>query len=323
MLTRILTLVGCILAFANLAAQQPKNTSKANSNIQVKRFDNTMNSPIADFAPVRYGDRVYFSSLRQETVGGTAISRIFSYTPGHEPTVDAEFNPKNNESHIACPTLMPDASRMYFTLCRDEAMQKCEIWYRDREYEGTWGVAQRLPEFINARGANTAQPAIGWDATLKKYTLFFASNRAGGKGKMDIWASTITWDGKFEAPVCLPFNTPEDEVTPSFSQTGQTLFFSSNGLKGQGRFDIFAAQKNKDGNWASPQNLGRPFNSAYDDMFYTYHESSQTGYLASDRPGSLCTGSVEGFGCFDIYEVKKTVPATPLNVSYSTGEATQ
>ncbi len=125
---------------------------------------------------------------------------------------------------------------------------------------------------------------------------------------MDIWASTITWDGKFEAPVCLPFNTPEDEVTPSFSQTGQTLFFSSNGLKGLGRFDVFTIQKSKDGNWASPINLGRPFNSAYDDMFYTYHESSQTGYLASDRPGSLCNDSIEGFGCFDIYEVKKNMP---------------
>jgi OmpA-OmpF porin, OOP family len=203
---------------------------------------------------------------------------------------------------------MPDASRMYFTLCRDEAMQDCEIWYRDREYEGTWGVAVKLPEAINLKGANTTQPAIGWDASTRKYTLFFASNRPGGHGKMDIWASTITWDGKFEAPVCLPFNTPEDEVTPSYSQTGQTLFFSSNGLKGQGRFDVHSVKKADGGKWGQPQNLGRPFNTAYDDLFYTYHESSQTGYLASDRPGSQCTGSTDGFNCFDIYEVKKSIP---------------
>ncbi|MBI1225352.1 MAG: hypothetical protein GC192_08965 [Bacteroidetes bacterium] len=319
MLTRILTLAGCILAVANLAAQLP--TTKP--TVQVKRLDNTVNSPIADFAPVRYGDRVYFSSLRQETSNGTPFSRIFSYTPGQPPTVDTEFNPKNNSSHMACPTLMPDASRMYFTLCRDEAMQKCEIWYRDREYEGTYGAPQKLPEIINERGANTTQPAIGWDAVSKKYTLFFATNRTGGKGKMDIWASTITWDGKFEAPVCLPFNTPEDEVTPSYSQTGQTLFFSSNGIKGFGRFDVFSTKKTLGGVWVAPQNLGRPYNTAYDDMFYTYHESSQTGYLASDRPGSQCTGSIEGFGCFDIYEVKKSMTTTPVNLTSSDGNAKQ
>lgn len=310
MLTRILTLAGCILAVANLAAQQPKTTTNPTSTCQAKRLDNAVNAPTADFAPVRYGDRVYFSSLRQETPGALPVSRIFSFTPGNKPTLDVEFNPKNNASHVACPSLMPDASRMFFTLCRDEAMQKCEIWYRDREYDGKWGVAAKLPESINVRGANTAQPAIGWDAAAKKYTLFFASNRSGGKGKMDIWASTITFDGKFEAPICLSFNTPEDEVTPSFSQTGQTLFFSSNGLKGVGRFDVFSAKKTADGNWAKPENLGRPFNTAYDDLFYTYHEPTQTGYLASDRPSSQCSGSAEGFGCFDIYEVKKQVPAT-------------
>lgn len=302
MLTRILTLAGCILAVVNLAAQSPK----INSDIQVRRLNNIVNSPNADFAPVRYGERIYFSSLRQTTPGATAVSRIFSYTPGHEPTVDTEFNPKNNSrNHTACPTLMPDASRMYFTLCRDEAMQQCEIWYRDREYEGTYGAPQKLPEIINERGANTAQPTIGWDVIAKKYILFFASNRRGGKGKMDIWACSITWDGKFETPVCLPFNTPEDEVTPSYNQGSQRLFFSSNGLEGLGRFDIFSVEKARDGNWATPKNMGRPFNTAYDDLFYTYHEATQTGYLASDRPGSQCGGSIEGFGCFDIYEVKK------------------
>lgn len=308
MLTRILTLAGCILAVGILAAQQSNFTTDPSSLFKVKRLENTVNAQVADFAPVRYGDKVYFSSLRQALPGDASVSRIFSYTPGNTPKVDEEFNTKNGSRHIACPTLMPDASRMYFTLCRDEAMQDCEIWYRDREYEGTWGVAVKLPESINMRGVNTTQPAIGWDASIKKYTLFFASNRPGGKGKMDIWASTITWDGKFEPPVCLPFNTPEDEVTPSYSQTGQTLFFSSNGLKGQGRFDIFSIKKAAGTKWGQPENLGRPFNTAYDDMFYTYHESSQIGYLASDRPGSQCTGSTDGFNCFDIYEVKKTVP---------------
>lgn len=304
MLTRILTIVSCILAVSNLAAQQQKSF-KSTSVFKVQRLDNTVNCPIADFAPVRYGDRIYFSSMRETAPGATPTSRIFSYTPGQKPTLDKDLNPKNSSRLLACPTIMPDASRLFFTICQDEAMQKCEIWYRDKQFDGAWGVAVKLPDNINVRGANTTQPAIGWDKSTKKYTLFFASNRSGGKGKMDIWASTITWDGKFEEPVCLPFNTAEDEVTPSYSQIEQTLFFSSNGLKGLGRFDIYSVKKSTPDIWATPENLGRPFNSAYDDMFYTYHDASQTGYLASDRPGSQCNGAAEGFNCFDIYEVTK------------------
>lgn len=307
----MLTCLGCILAVVNLAAQQSVSF-KSSSVYKVSRLDNTFNCSIADFAPVRYGNRIYFSSLRETKPGAYPISRIFTYTEGQSPSLDAELNLKNSKKHVACPTIMPDASRIFFTICQDEAMQKCEIWYRDRDFEGTWGVAMKLPESINVRGANTTQPAIGWDKSSKKYTLFFASNRMGGKGKMDIWASTITWDGKFEEPVCLPFNSPADEVTPSYSQMEQTLFFSSNGLKGLGRFDVFSVKKSDTNTWAKPENMGRPFNTAYDDMFYTYHDASQTGYLASDRPGSQCSGSSEGFGCFDIYEVKKNWEKTEV-----------
>jgi hypothetical protein len=175
----------------------------------------------------------------------------------------------------------------------------------------------KLPESINLRGSNNTQPAIGFDASQKKYVLYFASDRKGGKGKMDIWASTITWDGKFGEPTCLPFNTPEDEVTPSYNQTAQTLYFSSNGLKGTGRLDVYFANRDMAGNWAKPENMGKPFNTAYDDLFFTYHEASQTGYLASDRPGSQCSDSVEGFNCFDIYELKKMGTVGPIETKQS------
>ncbi len=292
------------LAFSN-AQNSPKPSSITTYEYGAQRYSNTINAQVADFAPVRYGDRIYFSSTREAKPGEAPVSRIFSFTLGEQPKADNEFNLKKNNKHVACPALMPDASRMYFTICSDEAMQKCELWYRDRDFDGTWGAAVKLPEQINLRGSNNTQPAIGFDASQKKYILYFASNRPGGKGKMDIWASPITFDGKFETPYCLPFNSPGDEVTPSYNQTAQMLYFSSNGLKGAGRLDVFSAKKDKTGNWEAPQNMGKPFNSGYDDLFFTFHEPSQMGYLASDRPGSQCDGSVEGFNCFDIYEISK------------------
>jgi hypothetical protein len=306
------SLLGLLCIAHSFAQVTPNPSSITTFEYVAKRYAATINAQVADFAPVRYADRIYFSSNRDPKQGEAAVSRIFSFKPGEQPKADDEFNLKKNNKHVACPTLMPDASRMYFTICGDEAMQKCELWYRDRAFDGTWGVAVKLPEQINLRGSNNTQPAIGFDASQKKYILYFASNRPGGKGKMDIWASPITFDGKFETPYCLPFNTAGDEVTPSYNQTAQTLYFSSNGLKGNGRLDVFSAKRDKTGNWEAPQNMGKPFNTAYDDLFFTYHEPSQTGYLASDRPGSLCNGSVEGFNCFDIYELKKKGTETTL-----------
>lgn len=322
MLTRILLLACGLFAFTHLTAQsnKPNPSHTTAHNFVAKRLDTPFNAPVADFAPVRYGERIYFSSMRQDSAGAAAVSRILSFKPGETPRVDAEFNNKKTTKHMACPTLMPDASRMFFTICSDEGMQDCELWYRDRQYEGTWGPTVKLPESINQRGSNNTQPAIGFDAAQKKYVLYFASDRSGGKGSMDIWASSITWDGKFEEPTCLPFNTPKDEVTPSFNQTAQTLYFSSNGLKGNGRFDVFSIKKDKLGNWEAPANMGKPFNTAYNDLFFTYHEASQTGYLASDRPGSQCNGSVEGFNCFDIYELKKNRTTVQLATQVSSAK---
>lgn len=315
MITRILSLACGIFMATNLLAQSAAPTKasfKTTTQFTAKRLDTGINAPVADFAPVKYGERTYFSTMRLPQAGAEPVSRIFSYTPGEMPKLDEEFNPKKSSNHVACPVLMPDASRMYFSICRDAGMTDCEIWYRDREFEGTWGPPVKLPEQINQRGSNNTQPAIGWDIVNKQYVLYFASNRKGSRGKMDIWASNISWDGKYGEPICLPFNTAEDEVTPSFNQTAQTLYFSSNGHKGAGRFDVYSIEKNKDGSWSSPTNMGRPFNTAYDDLFFTFHEASQTGYLASDRPGSQCNGSVEGFNCFDIYELRKNYTQEPL-----------
>ncbi|MCC6723044.1 MAG: PD40 domain-containing protein, partial [Saprospiraceae bacterium] len=296
MLIRIFNTAFGLMLTISLLAQTAANPSTITSfEFTAQRLSSNVNALRADFAPVRYGERIYFSSTRSAVQGDKPLSKIYSCTPGELPKIDKEFNLNKTSKHIACPTLMPDASRMYFTICSDEAMTKCELWYRDREFEGTWGPAVKLPESINQHGSNNTQPAIGFDVTQKKYVLYFASDRKGGKGKMDIWASSISFDGKFGAPYCLPFNTAGDEVTPSYNQTAQTLYFSSNGMKGAGRLDVFSVKKDKSGNWVAPQSMGKPFNTAYDDLFFTYHEASQTGYLASDRPGSLSDGTIEGF----------------------------
>ncbi|MGB3469045.1 MAG: hypothetical protein WBA74_27415, partial [Cyclobacteriaceae bacterium] len=85
-------------------------------------------------------------------------------------------------------------------------------------------------------------------------------------------------------------NTPFSEISPSFNNEQNKLFFASNGHRGFGGFDIYLA------NGISLKktevyNLGYPFNSNKDDAFIIFGEDK--GFLASNRDG--------GPGKFDIY----------------------
>lgn len=285
-------------------AQRMVNRKPVRPTVKVQRLSNNINTNVSDFAPTRYGDRIYYTSMYKKLNDGSMITRIYSFMEDGDRRLEEELNMKRKAAHIAHMAFMPDASRMYFTICKDEDQEKCQIWYRDRAFEGDWGTAQRLPEVINQRGSTSTQPTIGWDEEQKKFALFFVSDRKGGRGGKDIWVSHITFDGKFLTPYALPINTAGDEVTPYFDRNSQVLYFSSNGRKGNGGFDIFESEKRGD-LWNRPRNMGRPYNSGYDDLYYMTHEVSGTAYFTSDRPGSICkTGDVSGWNCYDIYQVQ-------------------
>jgi len=109
-----------------------------------------------------------------------------------------------------------------------------------------------------------AQPCLSADGN----TLYFISNRPGGKGKMDIWKSSWNDKGYWNKPVNLgdTINTSGDEMSPYVHPDNQTLYFSSDGFPGMGGFDLFRVQKQDDGTWNKPENLGYPINTHGDEI---------------------------------------------------------
>ena len=270
----------------------------------IGRLPENINSEHSDLAPLRFADKIYFTSTIQEQGMMVPVARIFSAVQD-QPAVMIIANPDNPDLHAAHVSLMPDAGRMYYTLCSDRNFQpqyQCEIWCRDKQYEGNWGETKRLPDAINYQGYTATQPAVGYDRFLGKYVLFFVSDRPGGMGQKDIWCSIIEKNGDFGHPFPLPFNTPGDDVTPFFHIPSQTLFFSSDGLPGQGGFDIFRISKYAPDSWPIPVNLGPALNSEYDELYFTYHNNLQRGYFSSNRPGSVCNDHSPGCLCCDIFE---------------------
>ncbi|HFA49333.1 MAG TPA: carboxypeptidase regulatory-like domain-containing protein [Bacteroidetes bacterium] len=272
---------------------------------EVVLLGDNINSDAPNLAPVRYGGKLYFSSYVFDGKHGKKVGRVFSAL-SEGPPLPFEKAPKEPGLNMAYTAITILGRRVYYTVYREDdkgKVTKSEIRYRDKNYHGKWGPSSRLPKAFGLSGCIAAQPATGIFRHNRKEVLFFVSDRAGGKGKLDIWASEIERDGTFGKPYNLPFNTAEDDVSPYFDIESQTLFFSSKGHRSLGGFDVFRSHFDPGKKWSAPKNLGRPINSYFDDLFFTYHGSTNESYFSSDRPNNTCPEASPRCRDFDIYRV--------------------
>lgn len=118
-------------------------------------------------------------------------------------------------------------------------------------------------------------------------TLYFASNRPGGLGGVDIWVArrARTTDG-WGAPVNLgaPVNSAANDFCPT-PVRGKRLFFVSTRT---GNADIFLTRQRHDGSWQQPTDLGPNINSPAPEFSPSYFEDEsgrEILYFSSGRPG--------------------------------------
>jgi hypothetical protein len=71
---------------------------------------------------------------------------------------------------------------------------------------------------------------------------------------------------------------------PFLSKDEKVLFFSSNKPGGYGRYDIYTSEKDDEGNWKEPVNIGNVINTGGSEVYPFYHESGRL-YFASDGHG--------------------------------------
>ena len=112
--------------------------------------------------------------------------------------------------------------------------------------------------------------------------LFFASDRRGGLGGLDIYVSEKNPAGEWgEAQNMGPnINSPEDETSAFLVNDGNTLYFSSKGHFNMGGYDIFYVNRLKNGNWSEAKNLGYPINTTRDNEFFQPTLKGKTGFIA-------------------------------------------
>jgi OmpA-OmpF porin, OOP family len=116
--------------------------------------------------------------------------------------------------------------------------------------------------------------------------FIFSAETYGTHGVDDLYMSTNE-NGKWTEPRNLGnvINTQFQELSPSLSADGKTLYFSSNGRRGSGSFDVYAATRLDESwtAWTSPVNLGSPVNTEGRELFFRDYPALGLSLLTSTK----------------------------------------
>lgn len=296
-------------------AQQLVKQPKSEEELQFIHLGEQVNTKYSDFAAHEIDGVLYYSSLRFERkkqkgekkeepkANEPLVSKILS-TPNYEKEAGKKVKqinlPYANSGNSA---LSHDGKYLYFTRCGGKKTDslRCELYRAERLENGEWAAPERLPNPINSNRSTTTHPNLAWDAVAQQEWLYFASNRAGGQGDMDIWRVALAEDLSAVQPENLgaTINSKDSEVTPFYDARTGRLYFASRWHLGLGGYDIFYSKQAGANNWEAPVNMGLPFNSAANDLYFVVNADDTTGYLASNRDGSRAL--TKEACCNDIY----------------------
>lgn len=281
--------------------------------VQVRKLATNVNGLGSNYAPVKVGADFYFTSSRPVAVAG---KKDIVKTDAGEVQIATKANPFINNLYttrsdlgvteisvnmidmnlpknieVAAASFSPDGNRIYFTFWKER--EKYSI-YTATKVNDKWSAPVQVGLEVNSKDFNSSQPFVTADGKF----LLFSSDRSGGYGKFDLWYCSIREDGTLGQAVNLgpTINTEDDERAPNYNTITKKLLFSTDGRIGLGGLDFFEAEGDLV-TWTEPKNLGYPFNSSKDDLYFTASNSQGTrGFISSDRESSCC---------LEVFEVKK------------------
>lgn len=265
-----------------------------------------LNTPGADYAPVTSENFFYFTSARQASgiypATGTPYTKLFrTRAEGLRVDVGAvqtlpEF--KNEEGlNQAAMAISPDGNTIIYARGNSNSSKDLPEVALFASYFRGAGFTQPIWMPVNEdENWWNSTPAFSPDGA----ELYFASNRPGGYGGIDLYKATKLANGDFGNAVNLgpTINTPGNELFPRPTPDGK-LFFASDGHPGYGKLDLFVAEKNDSGAQVI-KNLGQNFNSKDDDFGIFFTEYPKVGFISSNREG--------GVGDDDIYFFEDKTP---------------
>lgn len=195
----------------------------------------------------------------------------------------ASFSGKFNESDAF---FSYDSQRLFFNSDRPSENNgkagNLDIWVVEREKTG-WSEPKNLGTVINSEDVDV-NPCV-----TRNGTLYFASNRAGGRGSHDIYRSGLK-NGEYGEPENLgdSINTSNFESSPFVSPDESYIIFNVFAAgEGEIKSGLHISFKNSDGSWRKAVNMGNVINDLEPAMFafvsydgrYLFFTSTKVPYL--------------------------------------------
>ena len=295
-----------LLEVAQLRIEQCQEAIKQMAspvNVYLTNVGEIINTDMPEYSPVISldGSALYFTSRRAwennetddfkdprinqfpEDVYVSYLDFDSSWT---EPVRLDFCKPRQNEATIA---ISSDERKIYLY---EDSTGNGDIYFTD-----FYHAKFREIEKLEMKNINTKYWETHAMMSHRKDLFFFVSDRPGGLGGRDIYMLKLKENGKWSDPINLGpnVNGPNDDDAPFIAVDNQTLYFATNDFRSIGGFDIMRTQLQENGTWSKAVNLGYPFNSTNDDIFYTTTLDGRKGFMTSFRK--------DGHGEKDIYEI--------------------
>jgi len=273
-------------------------------NFKVTRFNSIINSKYTEYNPVVSADEsvMAFTALRPNTgktrSGDKFIEEIYITYNNSGAWSEPKLVPIAHDYNVGTAGISADGQKMLIFM--GGASDPGSLFQITKAGE-SWSKPSLITPSINTPKYLESTASITPDGK----TIYFASDRLGGQGGLDIFKTTLQANGSWSPPVNLgnSVNSKYNEDAPFIHPDQKTLFFTSDGHNTMGGRDIFVTRLNNNA-WTSPENMGYPVNTTVNDNYFTLIADGTRAYFSSDRKG--------GMGGQDIYYID--LPAESANI---------
>jgi outer membrane protein OmpA-like peptidoglycan-associated protein len=278
-------------------------------NMTVNNFGSIINTKFTEYNPVVSADEsvMAFTALRPNSgktrSGDKYIEEIYiSYN--HSGTwTEPKVIPIASDYNVGTAGISPDGQKMLIFM--GTTTDPGSLFMINKAGE-SWSKPSLISPTINSPKYLESTASITPDSK----TIYFASDRLGGQGGLDIWKTELMANGSWSNPVNLgpQINTKANEDAPFIHPDQKTLFFTSDGHNTMGGRDIFVSKLINNA-WKKPENMGYPINTTANDNYFTLIADGTRAYFSSDRKN--------GMGGQDIYylnmpEESSNIPLTMI-----------
>ena len=222
----------------------------------------------------------------------------YSKWDGKETWTKAERMPAplNNEHHNFLCAISPDGNKIYLgnLYQPDGTAVPGGVSTSERTDSGwTFPIPQKIKDFVHK--SRYSEFHIG----PSNKTMIIATEADITNGSKDLYVSFLVGDNEWTTPKNLGtiVNSAGNEIAPFLASDGKTVYYSSNGFSGYGKYDLFVIKRLDDTwtNWTKPVNLGPSVNSPGWDAYYSVSASGEYAYFAS---------TYNSLGRTDIFRIK-------------------